>query len=154
MNSCHFFPSMPHGKIKSIFCNQGTFLLCHYLKTFNNSRNILKEKCTSNNMSPGKRTNQLAFFCQILPQFDIIWDLQSNLCIRAIYIAVTLYITVAEQLPKIFSCLIFSAKLTCIQRSPFIFKMVYNDHLAIFQRRPAFYTGLTVLRHETTNPLK
>ena len=130
MNSCHFFPSMPHGKIKSIFCNQGTFLLCHYLKTFNNSRNILKEKCTSNNMSPGKRTNQLAFFCQILPQFDIIWDLQSNLCIRAMYIAVTLYITVAEQLPKIFSCLIFSAKLTCIHSS----HPVYNGHLAISLR--------------------
>ena len=35
-----------------------------------------------------------------------------------IYIAVTLYITVTacpRQLPKIFSCLIFSAKLTCIQ---------------------------------------
>ena len=40
--------------------------------------------------------------------------LQSNLYITALYIAVTLHITVTWQLPKIFSCLIFSAKLTCI----------------------------------------
>ena len=40
--------------------------------------------------------------------------LQSNLYITALYIVVTLYITVTGQLPKIFSCIIFSAKLTCI----------------------------------------
>ena len=44
--------------------------------------------------------------------------LQSSLYITALYIAVTLDTTVTGQLPKIFSCLIFSAKLTCIQWSP------------------------------------
>ena len=39
---------------------------------------------------------------------------RSNLYVRALYMVVTLYITVTGQLPKIFSCLIFSAKLTCI----------------------------------------
>ena len=100
MNSCYFFPSMPHGKIKCIFCNQGTLLFCHYLKTFNNSRNILKEKCTSNNMSPDKRTNQLTLFYRIFSHFNIIWDLQSNLYITALYIAVTLYIKVTMPFPK------------------------------------------------------
>ena len=41
--------------------------------------------------------------------------IQSNL-----FIAVTLHITATGQLPKIFSCLVFSAKLTCVQRSPCI----------------------------------
>ena len=42
--------------------------------------------------------------------------LQSNLYITALCIAghPSLYITVTGELPKIFSCLIFSAKLTCI----------------------------------------
>ena len=38
----------------------------------------------------------------------------SNLYIMALYIAVTLYIMVTGQLPKIFSYLVFSAKLTYI----------------------------------------
>ena len=40
--------------------------------------------------------------------------IQSNLYVMALYIAVTLYITVTGQLPKIFSFIVFSAKLTCI----------------------------------------
>ena len=40
--------------------------------------------------------------------------IQSHLYITPLCIAVTLYITVTRQLPEIFSCLIFSAKLTCI----------------------------------------
>ena len=35
------------------------------------------------------------------------FHLQSNLYITALYIAITPYITVTGQLPKIFSCLIF-----------------------------------------------
>ena len=38
----------------------------------------------------------------------------SNLYIMALYIAVTLYITVTGQLPKILSYFVFSAKLTYI----------------------------------------
>ena len=42
----------------------------------------------------------------------------SNLYIMALYIAVTLYIMVTGQLPKIFSYLVFSAKLTYIKWLP------------------------------------
>ena len=40
--------------------------------------------------------------------------IRSNLYIKALYIALTLYITITRQLSKISSCLIFSANLTCI----------------------------------------
>ena len=44
--------------------------------------------------------------------------IHSNLYIMTLYIAVTLYIMVTGQLPKIFSGLIFSTKLTCISCHP------------------------------------
>ena len=54
--------------------------------------------------------------------------IQSNLYVMALYIAVTLYITVTGQLPKIFSYLVFSAKLTVFSGRP-----VCNGYLAISQ---------------------
>ena len=38
--------------------------------------------------------------------------IRSNLYIKALYIVLTLYITITRKLPKISSCLIFSANLT------------------------------------------
>ena len=52
------------------------------------------------------------FICTL--NWKIVKKPQSNLYITAQIIAVTLYITVTGQLPKIFSCLIFSAKLTYV----------------------------------------
>ena len=48
VNSCHFLSAMLHSKVKCIFCNFGTFLLCHDLETFNNPINILQDNQTNN----------------------------------------------------------------------------------------------------------
>ena len=67
---------------------------------------ILKPVSSQNTSSSKAIINFVTFYFAI----------QSNLYIMASYIVVTLYIniTITGQLPKIVSCLIFSAKLTCI----------------------------------------
>lgn len=47
VNRCHFLSPMLHSKVKCIFCNFCTFILCRDFKTFNNPVYILQDNKTN-----------------------------------------------------------------------------------------------------------